>query len=173
MPYFCAMKYSRPSFPSEMRIDVPEEYTDRLLIGDTVLVRIKDIVDITTGVRRINFTISEFIRTVGHTDEPHDARPPVLLLQPALERTCVPHQKLLDELQPLFRNANDAMEFLVRIHDADNPRITDIVNEFAANRCFRASSRSIDLYRILRKHVVYTASRQNWNYRVKWKRSCF
>ena len=71
MPYFCAMKYSRPSFPSEMRIDVPEEYTDRLLIGDTVLVRIKDIVDITTGVRRINFTISEFIRTVGHTGEPH------------------------------------------------------------------------------------------------------
>ena len=64
MPYFCAMKYSRPSFPSEMRIDVPEEYTDRLLIGDTVL------------VRRITFTISEFIRTVGHTDEPHDARPP-------------------------------------------------------------------------------------------------
>ena len=53
------MKYSRPSFPSEMRIDVPEEYTDRLLIGDTVL------------VRRITFTISEFIRTVGHTDEPH------------------------------------------------------------------------------------------------------
>ena len=59
MPYFCAMKYSRPSFPSEMRIDVPEEYTDRLLIGDTVL------------VRRITFTISEFIRTVGHTGEPH------------------------------------------------------------------------------------------------------
>ena len=53
------MKYSRPSFPSEMRIDVPEEYTDRLLIGDTVL------------VRRITFTISEFIRTVGHTGEPH------------------------------------------------------------------------------------------------------
>ena len=70
------MKYSRPSFPSEMRIDVPKEYTDRLLIGDTVLVRIKDIVDITTGVMRITFTISEFIRTVGHTDEPHDARPP-------------------------------------------------------------------------------------------------
>ena len=161
MPYFCAMKYSRPSFPSEMRIDVPEEYTDRLLIGDTVL------------VRRITFTISEFIRTVGHTDEPHDARPPVLLLQPALEHTSVPNQKLLDELQPLFRNADDAMEFLVRIHDADNPRITDIVNVFAANRCFKASTRSIDLYRILRKHVVYTASRQNWNYRVKWKRSCF
>ena len=155
------MKYSRPSFPSEMRIDVPEEYTDRLLIGDTVLVRC------------ITFTISEFIRTVGHTDDPHDPRPPVLLLQPALEHTSVPHQKLLDELQPLFRNENDAMEFLVRIHDADNPRITDIVNEFAANRCFRASSRSIDLYRILRKHVVYTASRQNWDYRVKWKRSCF
>ena len=48
MPYFCAMKYSRPSFPSEMRIDVPEEYTDRLLIGDTVL------------VRRISFTISDY-----------------------------------------------------------------------------------------------------------------
>ena len=156
-----------------MRIDVPKEYTDRLLIGDTVLVRIKDIVDIKTGVRRITFTISEFIRTVDHTDEPHDARPPLLLLQPALEHTIIPNQKLLDELQPLFRNADDAMEFLVRIHDADNPRITDIVNVFAANGCFKDSTRSIDLYRILSKHVVYTASRQNWDYRVKWKRSCF
>ena len=85
-----------------MRIDVPEEYTDRLLIGDTVLVRIKDIVDIKTGVRRITFTISEFIRTVDHTDEPHDARPPVLLLQPALEHTIIPNLSYLHLLFTCF-----------------------------------------------------------------------
>ena len=73
-----------------MRIDVPEEYTDRLLIGDTVL------------VKRITFTISEFIRTVGHTDEPHDARPPVLLLQPALEHTIIPNLSYLHLLFTCF-----------------------------------------------------------------------
>ena len=125
---------------------------------------LKDLDDVQTGSRNINVIGNHF--EIGEIvfNSTCDHEPPDQSVADHVDVSTISH-----ELSTVFINREDAEDFLNLVRDKDNDFIATIVSERARQKLFRKGAQSCDLYRILSKYRIYTASRQNWYKYVYWK----
>ena len=123
--------------------------------------------DLTTMSGNVHRVTGSVIRHTRRFDEEfvgHDVVP-----EPHVSISHSEDSPIVSELAALLPDARDRIAFLRKIRGQDNARITDVVNQFVKEGRFSPSARSAALFRILRRHGIYTSTQSNWYYRVEWR----
>lgn len=89
-------------------------------------------------------------------------------LEEQLEGMIVNQREILKQLTPIFFGIEaEAKSFLIGIQGMKSKQITDKVNQLVTDRKISEVSRKRELWSVLNKHGLYTATDSNWNQQVK------
>ena len=123
-----------------------------------------DLATLSGNVHRVTGSVIRHTRRFDEEFVGHDVVP-----EPHVSISHSEDSPIVSELAALLPDAQDRMAFLRKIRGQDNARITDVVNRFVKEGRFSPSARSAALFRILRRHGIYTSTQSNWYYRVEWR----